>query len=183
MKPAAFPGFSSFRTSARCGSKDRYNASGATDTPSRHKIFVCRPATGSAPQEETRAPARSSRRCRSTPSAGRRRPPTSASLMEFYQRRADAPEPSTTASKWRCSACSRIRNSSIAANVEPANVPAGTSLSHQRSGAGVAAVVLPVEQHSGRRAARPSRRRAGFKDPAVLEKQVRRMLADPKSRR
>ena len=35
---------------------------------------------------------------------------------------------------------------------EPANVAAGQKLSHQRSGTGLAAVVLPVEQHSGRRA-------------------------------
>ena len=53
-------------------------------------------------------------------------------------------------------------------------------LPHQRPRAGVAAVVLPVEQHSRRRAARRSRARASCSDPAVLEQQVRRMLADPR---
>ena len=52
------------------------------------------------------------------------------------------------------------------------------ALSHQRSRAGVAAVVLPLEQHSGRRAARRRDRRARCSEPAVLERQVRRMLAD-----
>ena len=64
--------------------------------------------------------------------------------------------------------------------------PAGRSrpvrdLSHQRSRARLAAVVLPVEQHSGRRAARCRRRRASCSNPAVLEQQVRRMLADPRA--
>ena len=53
-------------------------------------------------------------------------------------------------------------------------------LPRQRSRAGLAAVVLPVEQHPRRRAAR--RGRAGpAEEPAVLEQQVRRMLADPKA--
>ena len=55
---------------------------------------------------------------------------------------------------------------------------AGDGVSPQRSRAGVAAVVFPVEQHSGRRAARRRRRAGSCKDPAVLEQQVRRMLAD-----
>ena len=41
---------------------------------------------------------------------------------------------------------------------EPANVAPGHAVSHQRSGAGLAPVVLPLEQHSGRRAAGCGRR-------------------------
>ena len=41
---------------------------------------------------------------------------------------------------------------------DPAGVAPGSAVSHQRSGAGVAAVVLSVEQHSGRRAARRRQR-------------------------
>ena len=50
-----------------------------------------------------------------------------------------------------------------------------------RPRAGVAAVVLSVEQHPGRGAAATWRSRAACRTPAVLEQQVRRMLADPKS--
>ncbi len=64
---------------------------------------------------------------------------------------------------------------------EPATLAAGKSYRDQRPGAGLPAVVLPLEQHSRRRADRRSRRRARLKDPAVLEQQVRRMLADPRS--
>ena len=53
----------------------------------------------------------------------------------------------------------------------------GPGLSHHRSRTGVAFVVLPVEQHSGRRADHRGERRDGSSSPAVLEQQVRRMLA------
>ena len=50
-------------------------------------------------------------------------------------------------------------------------------VSRQRSRAGVAAVVLPLEQHPGRGAAAVAA--AGrLREPAVLEQQTRRMLAD-----
>ena len=64
---------------------------------------------------------------------------------------------------------------------EPAGLAVGRELPHQRPGAGLAPVVLPVEQHSRRRADRRWPRKGELRDPAVLEKQVRRMLADPKS--
>ena len=65
---------------------------------------------------------------------------------------------------------------------DPAGRCAAYRLSHQRPGTGVAPVVLPVEQHSGRRTARCGRSRESFRTPAVLEQQVRRMLADARSR-
>ncbi len=64
---------------------------------------------------------------------------------------------------------------------DPASVAAGARVSRERSGIGVAAVVLTVEQHSRRRIADPWPRQGKLKDPAVLEAQVRRMLADPRS--
>ena len=58
---------------------------------------------------------------------------------------------------------------------------AGHGVSRQRPRAGVAAVVLPLEQHPGRRAARRWRAAGKLQRPAVLEQQVRRMLADPRA--
>ena len=50
-----------------------------------------------------------------------------------------------------------------------------------RSRARVPPVVLPVEQHPGRRAARSGRARQARRIPQVLEQQVRRMLADARA--
>ena len=51
----------------------------------------------------------------------------------------------------------------------------------RRSRAGLAAVVLPLGHGAGRRAAEGWPRRGGCSAPGALEKQVRRMLADPRS--
>ena len=60
---------------------------------------------------------------------------------------------------------------------EPANVASGATFQDQRPRARVAPVFLSLEQHSGRRTA--ERRGAGTSHtPAVLERQVRRMLRD-----
>ena len=67
------------------------------------------------------------------------------------------------------------RARSAAGDSEPA-----PDLSRQRFRAGIAAVVLPLEQHPRRRAARRRRRSGELRTPAVLERQVRRMLADPR---
>ena len=75
------------------------------------------------------------------------------------------------------SACSRAR-SSCSASSAIRRRRAGHGLPRQRPRAGVAPVVLPLEQHSRRRAAAPWPSRAGCSTPAVLEQQVRRMLAD-----
>ncbi len=58
---------------------------------------------------------------------------------------------------------------------------AGIALRDQRSRAGFAPLVLPLEQHSGRGAASSLRRRAACATPKVLEQQVERMIADPRS--
>ena len=63
---------------------------------------------------------------------------------------------------------------------DPADVAAGQRLSNQRSRARVAVVVLPVEQHPRRRAARGGAAGQAARCRPVLERQVRRMLADPR---
>ena len=54
-------------------------------------------------------------------------------------------------------------------------------LRDQRSGAGLAVVLLPVEQHPPTTSCSLSPRTAGFATPGVLGAQVRRMLADPRA--
>ena len=76
----------------------------------------------------------------------------------------------------------RSPSSCSASSAIPPAAP-GTRLPPQRRRAGVAAVVLPLEQHSRRRAARRWRSAASCSEPAVLEQQVRRMLADPRATR
>ncbi len=103
--------------------------------------------------------------------------------MAFYRagpRRAATSRPASStrwrASWWRRSSCSAPRS-------EPAGTAPGTRLRDQRPRAGLAAVVLPLEQHSGRRAARPGGRRAGSRIRAVLEQQVRADAGGPEGRR
>ena len=69
----------------------------------------------------------------------------------------------------------------VRAEKEPADRAGGPAVPHHRSRARVAPVVLPLEQHPGRRADQPRAARDGSSNPAVLEQQVRRMLADPRS--
>ena len=69
----------------------------------------------------------------------------------------------------------------VRAEREPGERRAGPALSDHRSGTGFAPVVLPLEQHPGRRADQCRQRRTNCIVPAVLEQQVRRMLADPKA--
>ena len=67
---------------------------------------------------------------------------------------------------------------------EPAAAGAGLDAFRcQRSGAGVAAVVLPVEQPARRAAADRRRQGPAAHDPAVLRRQVRRMLSTIRARR
>ena len=109
----------------------------------------------------------------------RRRPATRCSSSSARGRE-DGGTLRRRASSWRCSACSPARSSCSASSaIRPASRRARVYRA-QRSRAGVAAVVLPVEQHSRRRAARRWRARGRLQTPAVLEQQVRRMLADPK---
>ena len=89
-------------------------------------------------------------------------------------------EPSTTASKRRCSACWWIRNLYIAAKRNPPGSPPARATASAiwrwlrdwlfSSGAAFPTIELIDLAAQGK-----------LRDPAVLEQQVRRMLADPKS--
>ena len=132
-----------------------FNAQRPEDSRSRRKVFACRPAT--AAQEEPCA------RQILTTLARRayRRPATPgdvSTLMTFYQQgRADG-----TFEDGIELALRRMLTSPqflVRAEQEPASGAGRTAVSHHRSRAGVASVVLPVEQHSGRRADRGRERR------------------------
>ena len=130
-----------------------FNAAGAADTASRRKIFAV-PALGHLSSEaRVRAHHRLHAREACVPSPG----------DEGGRRRADGVLPGRPR-RWRhrlTKACSR-RCSAILADPEflyrgerePAARRAGHAVSRERSGARVQVVVLPLEQHPGRRADR-----------------------------
>ena len=137
------------------------NPTGPGDTPSRRRIFVCR-------RRPTRR--RGSRAVRAATilaalaTRAFRRPvaqsdPALDTLLGSTSRAARCAA-SRPASSTRSRACSSTRSSSSASSASPRALPRGRGLPHQRSRARVAAVVLPLEQHSGRGAARGWRRRA-----------------------
>ena len=142
-----------------------HDATGPGDTPSRRRMFVCQPATPA--QEAALRQDHPERRSRGAPTAASVTPENVAGAARLLQQgRADG------------GASKRHRARDAAAAGEPgvpvphrgrSGAPPRSSrhrrarvdrgLPHQRFRAGVAAVVLPVEQHPGRRAA--GRGRAG----------------------
>ena len=154
-----------------------FNQTGPGDTPSRRAIFTCRPAR----QRRRQCPARAkfSRRWRAKPIAVPSPTPRPSACSPFTSAGA-------TTAAFRC----RHRNRAGLHSRQPAiSVPFGNRparyrsrhcLSHQRSGTGLAPVVFPVEQHPRRPTADP-RGQGKLQDPAVLEQQVRRMLADKRA--
>ena len=155
-----------------------FNAQRPDDSRSRRKVFTCRPAN--AAQEEPCAKQILTTLAR----RAYRRPVDGAGPRvadELLRGRPPRTARSRTASSWRCGACWRARSSWSAPRRSRPTLAAGQAVSHQRSRAGVAPVVLPVEQHSRRRADQSRGARDRLSNPAVLEQQVRRMLADPRS--
>ena len=91
-----------------------------------------------------------------------RRPVTEADLRRparALSRRAARTAASTPASRWRCRAVLVSPKFLFRVEPDPAGVAPEHAVSRQRSRAGVAAVVLPLEQHPGRRTARRGDRR------------------------
>ena len=125
-----------------------FNATGAGDTPSRRRILICHPASAS---EERRARARSSRRWRTAPIAARCSTTKSRRCSGSISRAAATAISNPASSRRSRASWSRPASCSASKRSPKASAPA--SLPHQRSRAGVAPVVLPVEQHSRRRAA------------------------------
>ena len=169
------------RTSIRSRVTGPFNATGPGDTPSRRQIFICRPAD--ARPTKMRARAASSRRCARRAYRGDVEPTsTSQRLFDVLpERAARAGHASSAASRWRCSGCWPARSSASASSAIRRALAPGTVVSRQRSRARLAPVVLPVEQHPGRSAARCRARRARCTRRRCSKQQVRRMLADPKA--
>ena len=133
-----------------------YAAKGPGDTPSRRRIFV-------SPAGSLRASDPVDADAPGLPAAGDRRRPQGPARP--LSEGAAPTETSRPASRWRVAAVLVSPEFLFRVERDPAGVAAEHALSHQRSGAGVAALVLPVEQHSGRRAARPWRRPDGCTSP------------------
>ena len=155
-----------------------YEVSGPGDTPSRRRIFNCRP---SRPSEEAAC-------ARAILSAlakrAYRRPVTAADLdpiLGFYQKARRDGEAFETGVEMALRALLVESRVSVPHRDAARGWCGGCRAPGQRFRAGIAAVVLPLEQHSRRRAARRGRRAGRLAKPAVLEHQVRRMLADPRS--
>ena len=122
---------------------------------------------GQRRRRKRRAPSASSRSWRDAPIAARASEDDVETLLAFYTEGRSKAAASTPASSSRSAGCWSIRTSCSASKpIAPAASARGQArtaatrsrgarrLSHQRSRAGVAAVVLPLEQHSRRRAAR-----------------------------
>ena len=149
IETGGIPGYQFFPHVGKVRIEGPSNASRALDTPSRRMIFVCRPASGSSlRQEEVCARTIVSTLAR----RAFRRPVTPDDvrvLMEFYSsgRRDGTFDDGIEKALRRLLADPEFV---YRREVAPATVRAGADLSHQRSGTGVQAVVLPLEQHAGR---------------------------------
>ena len=128
-----------------------FDATGLGDTPSRRRIFVCRPdgaaRRGTAARRDDPLDAGAARL---SPAGHRRRPRRRCSASTRRAARA------ATSSRHRAGAARCILASPeflFRSRARPARRRARRDLSRQRPRARVAAVVLPVEQHSRRRAA------------------------------
>jgi hypothetical protein len=175
--PGSIPGFLFYPHVGQVWIEGPYNAAGAGDTASRKKIFVCRPATA-------RDEAPCARTIVSTlVKHAFRRPAASsdmAPLMDFYQAgRSDGGsfDDGIEAVLQRVLADPEFV---YRLEPEPAGLPAGKS--YRISDLALASRLsfflwssVPDDQLIDLAA------QGKLKDPAVLEKQVRRMLADPKS--
>jgi hypothetical protein len=175
--PGSIPGFLFYPHVGQVWIEGPYNAAGASNTASRKKIFVCRPAT-------TRDEATCARTILSTlVKHAYRRPATPAdlaTLTEFYQAgRSDGGsfDDGIEAALQRVLVDPEFVYRS---ELEPAGIAAGKS--YRVDDLALASRLafflwssVPDDELIDLAA------QGKLKDPAVLDKQVRRMLADPKS--
>ena len=157
-----------------------FNPKGVSATPSRDRIFGCYPPSGATPAAQAR--------CAQTIIASLarrayRRPVTAndtAELFKYYEQGAK-----DGASRAACAA--RVTGHPgepvlpLSRRARAGGRGARQHLHHQRSGAGVEAVVLPVEHDPGRRAAAACRRRPAQPAGDAAIARCARMLADPRS--
>ena len=156
-----------------------FDATGPGDTPSRRRIFACRPSTGSptrsaVPREILTTLAR----------RAYRRPVDTDDLARCWRSigRAVRKGASTRASSWRCGACWPARSSCSASSASPPSAAPGAHLSASatsswrrgcRSSSGAASPTTSCSMRAGAGQAAHSRR--------CSSAQVRRMLADPRA--
>ena len=126
---------------------------GPGDTPSRRRIFVVAADDAGSGEDAARKTDPRVADAPRLPPAGHRRGPDSGRSRSIEKARARR-RLRRRASRWRCRPCWSAREFLFRVEQDPPGVAAEYRLSRQRPGAGVAAVVLPVEQHPGRRAAR-----------------------------
>ena len=107
--------------------------------------------------------------------------PTSSRCWRSTRRAARRGRASTPASSWRSSGCWSVPSSCSASSAIRRSAAPDTRVPHQRSGARLAALVLPVEQHPRRRAARPGGAGPAEAIRPCSSAQVTRMLADPRA--
>jgi uncharacterized protein DUF1592/uncharacterized protein DUF1588/uncharacterized protein DUF1587/uncharacterized protein DUF1585/uncharacterized protein DUF1595 len=175
--PGSIPGFQFYPHVGQVWIEGPYNAKGATDTASRRKIFVCRPA---APREED---ACARRIVSSLAKHAFRRPVTQGdikTLMEFYQ---EGRTDNGTFDDGIESALQRVlADPEFVAREEhePAGVAPGKA--YRVSDLALASRLsfflwssIPDDELIDIAA------QGRLRNPAVFEKQVQRMLADPKS--
>jgi mono/diheme cytochrome c family protein len=175
--PGSIPGFIFYPHVGQVTIEGPYDAAGASETASRKKIFSCRPA--SAREEETCARTIVSRLAKSA----YRRPVTAAdtrTLMEFY--RLGRGEGGTFDEGIEAALQRILADPEFIyrGEREPANVAAGKA--YRVSELALASRLsfflwssIPDEELLDVAAA------GKLKDPATLERQVRRMLADPRA--
>ena len=158
-----------------------FNPTGPGDTPSRRRIFVCQPKDAAPTRSRARrailCDARRARAYRGD--VHRRRSAACCSTSSA----AAAPDGSTFEAGIDLALRRLLASPKFVFRVErdPAGVAPGAAYRAERPRARLAALVLPLEQHPGRRAARRWRAQGRLHEPATLEQQVRRMLADPKA--
>ena len=182
--PGSIPGFLFYPHVGQVWIEGPYKASGATDTAARRKIFVCRPGTGHDPAEQKKLDAACARTLTTAlVKRAYRRPATAADLaplLDFYQAgRGDGGsfDDGIEAVIQRVLADPEFVYRD---ELEPAGLPAGKS--YRISDLALASRIsfflwssVPDSELIDLAAQNK------LKDPAVLEQQVRRMLADPKS--
>ena len=137
-----------------------YKAVRATDTPSRRKIMVCRPAAATRASEEACA----TRILSTLARRAYRRPVTDAevsTLLDFYRagraERRLRPGHPARASPHPVGAGVPVSRRARPVRLRSGRARGGSGVPDQRPRPGVTAVVLPLEQHPGRRAAEPGR--------------------------
>jgi mono/diheme cytochrome c family protein len=175
--PGSIPGFLFYPHVGQVWIEGPYNARGATETASRKKIFVCHPATA---REETPC-------ARTITSAlvkhAFRRPPTASdvdSLMAFYQ--AGRSDGGTFDDGIETVVQRVLADPEFVYRLEPEPAGLATGKTYRVGDVALASRLafflwssVPDDELIDLAA------QGKLKDPVVLEKQVRRMLADPKS--